>query len=1180
MPMLIDDPASPVNVAFQMASNRSYVGFESHEHAAAHIECLAERARVLGENIPPAAPSLLYFDIDVKVAACLDHGVEPPSREAVLEAGATRIIELVQAAYGVQLTTEDLLVATACSKTKLSFHILVFRMLPDCDARADFRLFLKRQDLSLLDIPADCIDPCVYSRGNQIFRGAYCLKAHKDLTKPLPIPLTPVVDADLSAELRARMRFMPWPVNVLDRILASMVTWKVEQRCADFPALTLLEPPTAHVPRAPRPVQHVVDRVDGSVDPRVPHALAILRKIDTTSVVRHVVMSDRGLEIYMQTRAQRTCPHGQAHEHNNYYLIVEDSSDRVIYSCVFNRGGTNCGTTRDQWETCIGRLEVSWKVHRDIYNFSRPGNPAFPAVRPLDLVPLSMLVECSGLGTGKTWRVVDHIATSMHSSQRVVFLSHRVLLLQRINELIELRRSPSMPQITLETINSCWKHGAQCDLLCIDEIVEVAKVIPFLPRARVVWDKLVAMLGWSKHVVLMSAQADAAEKEFLDLLCPSKAQYWRGNAVHRGAERAFRVVYHEDMDDIYREFLAAVKRGSVVAPFAEVKILKRFAERLREDVPDITMAEIYGDNPEKEQLVAELYAGVQFHVVLYSSSIDCGHDFYFPDSAANMLFAVIDQRSIDASTLCQLLMRFKCIVEKTADIHCAPRMRDWAGYPGHVVQKVSKPPSGCRVIQVPSLKALQAWLPRVVAAEIPGEFVAMSPGGMHHVRLRQPCARWELARVEYELARPQRVNHAAYAAAAPGEEDDAERPIENTEAVDVLELMRAAEKVDVSALCTDDSARGLARWTARMLRDRLNLGLDLVANFVRYSKLQGSDVEVLHYNAGKRVLRFEDGPPANEQVADDGASAGWTTMEDPYRFGLAVTCLANQDLFAKREVFEQARRRLINRHGKELDSTLMAYTTARMLLGKPGVEPMISLPDATVAAFATVDWRDVNPDATTLPVITDAQRRAISAVAPPQEVLALFDSDEQKNFIHRCVVQLRGGALVVPKAHSTDDLERARLLTSALRCVLMAKLLAALGFMGPFDYETVVALPEGGDWEVRARDHVEALRRLGTGHGVNDTKIKVATLKGLRIAVSTALRRNLSIRLVPAKTTSCPGKKRAKRCKHNYRLEAIATLYPTPDVGDICEMLRCYDTFHVDYGVFGRCGLASLALEV
>jgi hypothetical protein len=647
----------------------------------------AAASRTYFETMVSGAASRLYFDIDIS-------GDDLPSPQLVLRTGVETIKERILEFYGIELTDSDFLVSDGSRDDKVSWHLLLPYHWPDSNSRLLFDAWFKTTDTQLLG-HAKALDPSVYSGAERKFRGVGCCKPGKP---PLKI--------------HESTEWASWGDKPL---LQTLVTHNPSR----FPAVP--DPLLVGQPNKRKRTVSVNACKPGKdcADTRLEQAIELLnnwekaRGMKLNSVLSNYNKEESGkITAYIKTNVCRTCPHGTEHTSNNFLLNLHPNGT-VEYVCRFN------DTCKDRPCNPIGTLtamepgDVEWSVPRERYQCYRTKDGVqVPCVRPIKFVDDSVIVECTPPGGGKTTRMIQFIE-GMKPDETVLILTHRVALIDELLKIIPkrlgvTRYDPSSRLMTagrlICTIHSAWKiaRTSRFSVVFIDEIAEVVKtLLSPIDRAASIWDTLTCICRESLQIAFLSAHADSETYEFIKHICgQDRPQKWQMNDI--ASTRKLHLISCEEKSMLDRIVELASAGEHLAIPFSEKKAMRIMHQEVCDRLPDLKFVELYGGQSpmERDQILTAIKSGeTVYSGVFYTSSVDCGHDFQIEYD--RVLFH-LDNRSIDAATVMQMIGRFRRIKQDEIEVWYSIRIQErLRGKYKH--QLLDAPPPGVVVVKAKTI---------------------------------------------------------------------------------------------------------------------------------------------------------------------------------------------------------------------------------------------------------------------------------------------------------------------------------------------------------------------------------------------------------------------------------------------------------------------------------------------
>ena len=713
-----------------------YRSFANEDAVYEHVASLARSERCFFEMIVHSpdggvdSASRVHFDLEWDTGDDDKTDVDMPTKEEYLNAFCDFLDSFMQKHYDTTVPRSELLVLNASIPSKISFHVLLPLVFSCIDQRVDFKARIARERL---DAQPDtfvafkgCPDEAIYTK-NRVFRLPLCNKSGKNNhlqwwpDDSLPQPANErllFTQAMLCSEHSLNFPELPQPISEL------VSTTRAKR-------IRLVRNPQD--PSTCRPEQ--VTKLEQAI------YTALTALGDTTSRIR---VWDDADSVYMQTNAERRCPHGHVHREDNFHIRIIDN--KICYQCSYTK--EECVGNGPLTPIPIGTVPPMWNVPREEYEFTR--SDGRPAVAPYDFSDKRGIVECSDMGGGKTyqmeqlifrehtprdpeWQIKlyamekghipivlggwlppdmrqllsDFEADKPFVGGKVLVVLHRVTLCNSVmtTYLADLGFQLYSADTTdfenatrlVICIDSLWK--VQCeefDLVCIDEVPEVIKQLCGLKTKHPssgkwnVWMKLRTIMRNAKRFLLMSAQADSLVKHFLDK-CHLTA-HWCQNKIPLLSHLHYEFAHFEAAEMGYRKLVEALEAGMKVAvPCAEQKDLNCTLLEMQRLFPDKSFLRIDGSMNEeaKREAVGRVKTEI-FDAIFYTSTMDCGVSIDI--EGIDIVVFRLNERSINADVAMQMCQRVRKLSTNKIIFVCDGRVKDWDYWPGYICEKIEVEP--------------------------------------------------------------------------------------------------------------------------------------------------------------------------------------------------------------------------------------------------------------------------------------------------------------------------------------------------------------------------------------------------------------------------------------------------------------------------------------------------------
>ena len=786
-----------------------YRSFASEDDVYKEVITRRESERFLYEMIVEDSACAVYFDFEWDRADDDKQGngtIGQMTQELFKDLTMQYICDFLEKHYGYEVTNvERWAVLQAHRPSKHSLHVVLPFTFANLEARREFGRRLKFEyDITRKDLDENnersfqsfkgCPDVGVYT-SNRVFRMPFCCKRTKNNH------LTYVKNWADENEDEGALSFLI-PDSQLAGFRAALLTGDVGVNHPPLPDPVFEMP----MPNKRRRVGGGVARAGSvpaceEIDP-IPRA--VCNALSDAGIANVQIRHWDGDSAYMQTFGEYTCPIGNKHTSNNFYVRCVDGC--IFMQCAFSTQNCKCELQ------LIGTLPIAWAVPRELYTCARPDGR--PAVRPYVWPNSSQgLVECTDMGGGKTYQMErcvfrEHTERDLdwrrtlyenETGQPAVFLGgcplnqdwgdvqrfteqvpfmgdkvlvilHRVTLCDSVmadylaNLGFQIYSSGASAVETATRlvicIDSLWKvQCEQWDLVVIDETPEVIKQMCGLKMKKStsgkwnVWHKLRSIMRDAKRFLLMSAQADSLVKLFLDR-CHVTA-HWQQNSEPLLGNLTYEIVHHENPEVGYQLLEQALQEDKrIVVPCAEQGDLQGVFARICDQFPEKSFIRIDGSLGESEKREAVMNAKTkQFDGIFYTASMDCGVSIEIP---YDLVIFRLNARSINACVAMQMCQRVRALTDKKIVFVCDNRVKDWNRYPGYDVAVALNAPEGATFLDAPSKKSLQQDL---IHKREQTYYWTNRSGQLHRVSRRVPPPSITSEETKRVLLMPNMINH-------------------------------------------------------------------------------------------------------------------------------------------------------------------------------------------------------------------------------------------------------------------------------------------------------------------------------------------------------------------------------------------------------------------------------------
>jgi len=1048
--------------------------------------------------------SRVHFDLEWDTGDDDKIGVDMPTKEQYLDAFCDFLDAFMQKHYDTKVPRSELLVLNASIPSKLSFHVLMPLVFTCVDQRVDFKARIARERL---DAEPDafvtfkgCPDEAIYTK-NRVFRLPLCNKSGKSNhlqwwpAGSLPQPTNErllFTQAMLCSE--HSLNFLELPQPILELVNATRAK-----------RMRLVRNPRD--PSTCRPEQ--VTKLERAI------YTALAAMGDTTSRIRTWDDVD---SVYMQTNAERRCPHGHIHHEDNFHIRIIDN--KICYQCSYTKD--ECAGNGPLIPIPIGTIPPMWNVPREEYEFTR--SDGRPAVAPYDFNDKRGIVECSDMGGGKTYQMEQlifrehtprdpdwerrlyeiekgHISTILGGwlppdmrqlsadfeankpfvGGKVLVVLHRITFCNSVmtTYLADLGfqlYSADTTDFEIATrmvicIDSLWK--VQCeefDLVCIDEVPEVIKQLCGLNTKHPssgkwnVWMKLRTIMRNAKRFLLMSAQADSLVKHFLDK-CHLTA-HWCQNKIPLLSHLHYEFAHFEAAEMGYRKLVEALEAGMKVAvPCAEQKDLTCTLLEMQRLFPDKSFLRIDGSMNEeaKRDAVGRVKTEI-FDAIFYTSTMDCGVSIDI--EGIDIVVFRLNDRSINADVAMQMCQRVRKLSTNKIVFVCNGRVKNWDYWPGYISEKVEAEPDDLQELELLEAATKVEAERQLLSLDGPEYYYRSRRGLLWRYKKRVIPRSVTLDEAEQVLKCPNRINELIRT-------DGYSRPDELSRLLIDTDMVRTVVNEQYGDYI------GLVELKVEVLHRAMNQHRDLVKELTHIINMQGAHLE-------NTFTALEGEKDTEQQITE--------RREEEQRRKV------NEVLFA--EVIDASRVKEIN------DMPPRMVTDADHL--------------AKQRAYVIATFGDILPSRD---LDTD-----VEDFAHP----ALMDIRWQRKFRELCeITTFADFSDYVNDSLVGDpfDLDRDR--HEAAERLGMYNILQAFGFTSPFDSATVEVTD---DTKTKLADAISALSRIKTGKQTRP----IDPIKSAQKLLSDQW-------LVRPKQLA---KRGADKCKYTLTAKAIVNkfgMWPTPE---------------------------------
>ena len=848
-----------------------YRSFANEDAVYEHVASRPRSERYFFEMIVHSPESCIdsasrvHFDLEWDTGDDDKTTMDMPTKEHYLDAFCDFIDAFMRKHYDTNVPRSELLVLDASIPSKLSFHVLLPLVFTCVDQRIDIKARIAHERLDAepdtFEKLKGCPDETIYTR-NRVFRMPLCNKRGKNnhlqwwsegsLPQPTHERLL-FTQAMLCSKHSLNFPELPPPVFELTN------TTRAKR-------IRLIRNPRD--PSTCRPEQ--VTKLERAI------YTALTAMGDTTSRIRTWDDTD---SVYMQTNAERRCPHGRAHHEDNFHIRIIDG--KICYQCSYTKD--ECVSNGPLIPIPIGTIPPMWNVPREEYEFTRPDGR--PAVAPYDFSGKRGIVECSDMGGGKTYQMeqlifYEHTArevewqhklyeaelgrppviiggclpgdmkemllafekTKPFVGGKVLIILHRVTLcnsvmttyLAALGFQLYSSNTTNFEHATrlVICIDSLWK--VQCeefDLVCIDEVPEVIKQLTGLETKHPssgkwnVWMKLRTIMRNAKRFLLMSAQADSLVKHFLDK-CHLTA-HWCQNKTPLLSHLHYEFAHFEAAEMGYRRLIGALEANmKVVVPCAEQKDLACTLLEMQRRFPGKSFLRIDGSMNEeaKRDAVGRVKTEI-FDAIFFTASMDCGVSIDI-DGYDIVVFR-LNERSINADVAMQMCQRVRNLSSNRIVFACNSRVKDWEYWPGYVPERVDTAPTGACVLEGNTKADVEHQL---LTLNGPEYYYRSRRGLLWRYKRRTIPRSATLDEAEQVLKFPNRINELIRT-------DDYTRP------GDLSKLLRDTDMVRTVVNEQYGDYVGLVDLKIEVLHRAMNQHRDLVKELTHIIHMQGAHVE-------------------------------------------------------------------------------------------------------------------------------------------------------------------------------------------------------------------------------------------------------------------------------------------------------------------------------------------------
>jgi len=608
-------------------------------------------------------------------------------------------------------------------------------------------------------------------------------------------------------------------------------------------------------------------------------------------------------------------------------------------------------------------------------------------------------------------------------------------------------------------IDSLWRFGGltDYDLCAVDEFTACLKSMSRLEKKSAssgkwnVSDNLRRVLESSDHVVLMSAQADRIEKEYLDDI--GLKMHWQMNSIPNLNHYTYTFAHYEDKNHEFEPLKEALDKGLKIAiPCSENKDLRNVLGLLQKWYPEKRFKAIYGagmSDEERKRCIQEAEAE-GYDALLYTSSMDCGVsiDIEWYD----MIVFRLNSRSIDANTVMQMVLRVRKLNLNKVVFVCDKLVKDWEHLPGYekpVLMSSKKLPKRCKPI-ITGPKTLGAVRQYVYNNNIKHDtfYWRNQRKNWYQFNLRVPPPEVTKEEVKQFILRPACI-----------EETLKDVNYINESLTNILEHADT-DTLRIALEATHAPSMPMVNLMVNHAHEAANQYRNLVANITRIAKLQGATVT---HDIAKQTVVDEETQASRAEATKEQADAELQLQRDiMLAEDLSIDqltqikkktnrCKAEQDsfqLFYMRATFGNA---IINEARKEVgrDEAVKFWLKRKILRKDDGTVNTSKISD-TVTAFLG---------------ITPAKQKI---------TLSLTNKHAQKKFRKITALADEDAGFVSPQTiFGQERMAFEECIDSEgnhPKAVLLAlcNLFKAFGFEGPCDAQVITITPEI-EQEIRAK---------------------------------------------------------------------------------------------------------------
>jgi hypothetical protein len=802
-----------------------------------------------------------YFDFDLtflKGDEVIIPEAHRPDAMGCLKDAVRIVAELLRDCYGVGRDRsagdyEDLLVMTACTTRKISYHIVAKYAVGD-------RFALKEHLRGLCDnLTWDpVIDPDLAPYGTtQDFRLVHNCKGPGN-----PNYLQPVTHATFGSW---HGRFAAWPSGPTEE--ATIALQIEHSMVCEVPADAEKLEPRVLLPRRACARSRLADADDeaprlatsGPLEQSLQDVLAAwevnAHGQSTGATVRQWISAETAYVANGRV-GHRVCPHGHTYHRNNFHLRLRGRT--VDYGCVFTMAGGLGGSCEGAMWNKIGQLPPSlWLVPRLTYEYEVGGRPR---ARPFPR-DFHGIVDSSEMGMGKTFQLVELIKT-LGSSASVLLILHSVSLCESFMDILEglgfeLYSDTTgvlMGRRIVVCINSLARvPSREFDLVAIDETPEVvASLVTLRPRVGfgtkwVVWDRLRDCMRHATRRLFMSAQSDALVQAFLAALGVEEAQ-WQMAQGHPLSILRYYFVYCESEQLLYGELVTRLQEGQhLIVPMAEHAQLqmalavtkeifgssKRVAVihgRMSDGARADALAQVIATSPDFFR-PGKRTTSHRYDAVFFTCSLASGVTILNEDLHYDACVFLLNNRCINADVCIQMVQRCRSYRRNEVVFMCDPHVRDYDRKPGYTSSRVDALPADAQMVDARSVAAALRDLVREYELRQAPEYYLQTPRGCFKLARRRAPRRCTEAMARAVLLTPARMNHVLRSGAFDGNER-------------LAALMDAAQVVKMAELLPE--YEGFVKLMVVVAQREMNIRCDLVPELVTLAKRQGARVDDAH----------------------------------------------------------------------------------------------------------------------------------------------------------------------------------------------------------------------------------------------------------------------------------------------------------------------------------------------